>query len=144
MRTSGLEDSNNWRLWTGYDYVAEQVTNHHRHALVAPIVFVEWRDTIDDSKLVVDYFYSKDVQYTISPALQFEWVLNRETGFLEITGTGVYEDILVYGDSLKQAMAVLQEGILPLLWEDCVTKNDVRLTARASRIASDLKSRVAT
>ena len=138
MYTSSLQKSNNWRLWTGYDYVARQVTNHDWSAFVS----VDW-SIIDESRLVIDYFYSKDVRHTINPPLILKWTLNQETGLVEIMGTGNYEDILVYGESLKQAMTVLQEGILSLLWEDCITENDVRLTTRARRMASDLRSRVA-
>ena len=143
MRQQPLLDLNNW---TALDpvkshFVFERTSNYHI-ARLPPVVLVDWKNTTERNQLHVDSFTNDGVDFTIDPAIIFSWLRNNETSLLEISGSDVYEDILVYGESLNQAMEILCEGILPMLWRDCVSDNDENLTVRAEKMVVDLRSRV--
>ncbi len=57
-------------------------------------------------------------------------------------GEEPYEDLLTYGEKLSDALQILEEEILPILWEDSLKGDKVRLSERAEKMTVDLKNRV--
>jgi len=92
--------------------------------------------------LKIDHFHSENKRYIINPDLIFQWKNNKETGLYEVFGSGIYEDIMTYGESLEEALDILRDGIIPIFWQDCVDGNDASLTKRAQSIVRDLRERV--
>ena len=78
----------------------------------------------------------------LSPALTFSCDLDRDTMLFELTGVSPYDDVLVYGETVKEAVSVLREEILPILWQDCVSDETVKLSQRAQEMKRDLEQRV--
>ena len=60
----------------------------------------------------------------------------------ERNGTPPYEDILVYGETIKEAWDVLDKEILPILWEEYVNGDDIKMSHKAKAIKFDLEARV--
>ena len=99
-------------------------------------------DVIQLRGIEIAYFHLDQKQIKIEPAITFLWLLNLETNLYEIKGTKVYEDILAYGEKLDNAIDVLRREILPLLWENYIQEDGVRLSKRAQNIKNDLLARV--
>ena len=64
----------------------------------------------------------------MSPALQFRCDLNPETKIFEMSGYEPYENILVYGETINETRDVLEKEILPILWEEYVNGNAIKLS----------------
>ncbi len=94
-------------------------------------------------EMTVTSFVSGGSRKQLLNPLIFLWTLNPETRLYEIKGDGPYQDILVYGDSMTQAIAILEQEILPCLWEDYANEDDERLSRRARQLKVDLLARVA-
>lgn len=94
-------------------------------------------------EMKVTSFVSGNVRKQLLNPLTFLWTLNPETRLYEIRGNGPYRDILVYGDSMTHAIEILEQEILPCLWEDYANEDDERLSRRAQQLKVDLLSRVA-
>lgn len=92
-------------------------------------------------EIAVSLFFVNWEQYLLDPELKFCWTIDRESNFTEITGTGAYEDILIYGKNLLEAREILENEILPVLWEVYVNEDDSKLTQKAQTIKNDLMSR---
>lgn len=93
-------------------------------------------------KVPLDSFIYKGQRCSFSPPLSFQCHFDEKTGLFEIMGGGDYEDILVYGEILYDAMHILRREILPILWEDSLNQDKAKFSERAWRMAADLKSRV--
>ncbi len=94
-------------------------------------------------EISVTSFVSGDGRKRLLDPLIFLWTLNPETRLYEIKGNGPYQDILVYGDSMTHVIAILEQEILPCLWEDYANEDDERLSCRARQLKVDLLTRVA-
>ena len=92
--------------------------------------------------LEVDSFLFDTGVLRLSPALTFSCDLDRDTMLFELTGESPYDDVLVYGETVKEAVSVLREEILPILWQDCVSDETVKLSQRAQEMKRDLEKRV--
>ncbi len=93
-------------------------------------------------ELHVESFIFEDQEYTASPPIPFKSRWNEETELFEITGRSVYQDVFVYGERLSDALDILKEEVLPILWEDCISGDGAKLSKRAKEIAADLEGRV--
>ena len=93
-------------------------------------------------KFPLDSFIYKRKRCSFSPPLSFQCHFDEKTGLFEIRGVGDYEDILVYGEILYDAMHILRREILPILWEDSLNQDKAKLSERARRMAADFESRV--
>ncbi len=65
--------------------------------------------------VTINSFIWKKQKYPLYPPILFKCGLNEETGFWEVIGDGPYEDLLVYGEKLSDALQILKEEILPIL-----------------------------
>ncbi len=81
-------------------------------------------------------------EYRVNPALVFQYEFDRESSLYRIYGSGIYEDISAYGETLCDAKEMLEEDIIPFLWEEYMREDDSMLSARARRIKADLGGRV--
>ena len=94
--------------------------------------------------LVVTSFLWKGQRCSVLPPLLFKCNKDNETGMFELIGTGVYEDLRTYGETLSEAIEALQEGVLPVLCEDYINRDSLKLTRRAEEMAVDFGSRIDT
>ena len=94
-------------------------------------------------EMKVSSFMSGNDRKELLDPLIFLWTFSPETRLYEIKGNGPYQDILVYGDSLDRAAAILEQEVLPCLWEDYANEDDARLSRRARLLKLDLLSRIA-
>ena len=92
--------------------------------------------------LVITSFLWKSQTCLVSPPLLFKRNRDEETGMFELVGTGVYEDLRTYGETLSEASKALQEGILPVLCEDYINRGNLKLTRRAEEMAVDFGRRI--
>ena len=92
--------------------------------------------------LEVDSFLFDTGILRLSPALTFSCDIDRNAMLFELTGASPYDDVLVYGETVKEAGSVLREEILPILWRDCVSDETVKLSQRAQEMKRDLEQRV--
>ncbi len=93
-------------------------------------------------ELLINSFVLESKRRGISPALEFLCYFDPKTRMFEINGKSPYEDILVYGENVGEASDVLEKEILPILWEDCVRGEGIKLSPRAQEIKLDLEKRV--
>lgn len=94
------------------------------------------------NEVFISSFVSENRKYHIYPPLKFLWNSDPETKMFEINGEKPYQDILVYGETIEVAMGVLEEEILPILWEEHVNGDDIKLSPNAQKIKDDLIVRV--
>lgn len=92
--------------------------------------------------LPIDSFNWKGDRYSISPALPFKYRVDEETELREVTGTGSYKNIFVYGKTLYDAVCILRKEILPIFWKDAISKPPLKLSKEAQKIANDFRNRV--
>ena len=94
-------------------------------------------------EVFISSFVSENRKYHIYPPLKFLWNSDSETKMFEVSGEEPYQDILVYGETIEAAVGVLETEILPILWEEYVNGDDVKLSPNAKKMKIDLKKRVA-
>ncbi len=92
--------------------------------------------------LFVTSFLWKGQTCSVFPPLLFKCNRDNETGMFELVGTGVYEDLRTYGETLSEALEALKEGVLPVLCEDYTNRGNFKLTRRAEEMAVDFGSRI--
>ena len=95
-----------------------------------------------DYELQIDSFVYSDYPYRIDPPLSFKYCKNYELDQFEISGRGIYDDIFAYGETLKEALEMLTEAILPTFWGECLTFTITDKSHKLAKIALDLKERV--
>ena len=109
----------------------------------APASALKFFDTnLVPNEIFISSFVSGDMEYHIYPPLKFLWSSDPETKMFEINGEKPYQDILVYGETIEIATRVLEKEILPILWEEHVNGDDVKLSPNAQKIKDDLIMRV--
>ena len=117
------------------------------HGLVHEEPALDLTTTYTNSNLVpkevfISSFVSENRKYYIYPPLKFLWNSNPETKMFEINGEKPYQDILVYGETIEVAVGVLETEILPILWEEYVNGDDIKLSPNAQKMKIDLEMRV--
>ena len=142
MFNSALEKSYYHSSFSEQDYYFGRARRNRAPRAIQPIIWVEYIEAPDYREMRITYFVSDRKKYRIEPPLNFLWKFDAEINLYEIKGSEVYEDILVYGEKLDHAAAMLEREILPLLWEDYTKEEDKRLSAGAQKIKKDLLARV--
>lgn len=94
------------------------------------------------NEVFISSFVSENKKYHIYPPLKFLWNSDSETKMFEVSGVEPYQDILVYGETIEVATGLLEKEILPILWEEHVNGDDVKLSPNAQKIKDDLIMRV--
>ncbi len=96
----------------------------------------------EQDSVSVDDFVFENKSHTIYPPVEFDRHFNMETESVELIGRGPYSDVLVYGSDLKKALQILREEYLPILWEDCLNADSIRMTKRLRTMVNDFRDRV--
>ena len=145
MSCTSIDQSN--RLYQAKHWEPQLVSiNATREGLITHVSKSEGLHTIFSKSLpleiLVDSFVSMNRRHRISPALVFRCEFDSTTSMFEMNGAPPYEDILVYGETIKEAWDVLDKEILPILWEEYVNGDDIKLSPKAKEIKLDLETRV--
>ena len=93
-------------------------------------------------EVFISSFVSENRKYHIYPPLKFLWNSDSETKMFEVSGEEPYQDILVYGETIEVAVGLLETEILPILWEEYVNGDDVKLSPNAKKMKIHLEMRV--
>lgn len=93
-------------------------------------------------KIDVVSFFSGSKRHSISPALQFSCNFDEAAMVYEMRGEAPYDDIIVYGENIREAWDILEKEILPIMWEDFVSAENAKLSSKAQKIKFDLERRV--
>ncbi len=110
--------------------------------LVHETVFTALEDPVYQEMKIFSFVFENDKKDLLNPLI-FLWTFNPQTDLYEIKGEGPYQDILVYGDSWDRAAVILEQEVLPCLWEDYANEDDARLSRRARLLKADFLSRIA-
>lgn len=94
------------------------------------------------NEVFISSFVSENRKYHIYPPLKFLWNSDSETKMFEVSGEEPYQDILVYGETIEVAVGLLETEILPILWEEYVNGDDVKLSPNAKKMKIHLEMRV--
>lgn len=93
-------------------------------------------------RVYIDSFIVEGQALQLNPPISFVLMLNIDEETIEVRGEHAYQDIFVYGDTLSDAVEILQTEILPILWEDCREEETALLSSRARQMAIDFRIRV--
>ena len=95
-----------------------------------------------NDSVLVDTFVFEGKNRTIYPPVEFDIHFDTETEYIELIGIGDYSDVLVYGEDLEEALQILKEEYLPILWEECLNTDSIKMTKRLRTMVNDFKDRV--
>ena len=101
-----------------YDELASKVWTIYVHYIV-----------IDGKKLPLD------------PPIEFRYWWDPNRALVNIEGTGVFKEILVYGANLNNAFHTLHREILPM-WYNDTKDTESKFTKKAQAIINGLKKRL--
>ena len=141
-RLEDLEGGNTQFFLTNHEYFIDVGFKRPAVTVLPPFFLREYQETTSAKRVTVGEFNSKGKLYRIEPELDFLCTFDPETEMFEVSGHGIYEDILTYGVKLDHALNVLQDEMLPVLWEEYVNVADDSLSPRALEIKKDLVSKV--
>ena len=108
--------------------VSQQVIEHATHEPIKP-------------DIVIHSFLVNSLPCVIFPPIKFQFDFDIKTSLFEMVGEEPYDNIMVYGKTIGEALDVLEKEIFPILWGD-VNGKDVKLSSKAEEIKVDLKRRV--
>lgn len=92
-------------------------------------------------EISVDQFGSVEERMRLAPPLLFVCDHDEETNLYELDGKPPYDGVLLYGESVKEVIDMLEQDVLPMFWEDCKNAEKLKLSPGMLKIVTDLKER---
>ena len=92
-------------------------------------------------ELSIEQFGPPNGRIRLDPPLDVTCNLDEETGLYELEGRGPYDGVLLYGETVKEVVDMLEKDVLPMFWEDCQNAENLKLSPGMLKIVTDLKER---
>ena len=95
-----------------------------------------------DEIIEIKKFWIEKHYCNVTPPLRFLYEFDCDSDLIYVYGTGIYDDILAYGETFIDARNMLENEIIPFLWAEYVQEDDSFLSEKARMIKEDLEGRI--
>ena len=103
-------------------------------------------DTVPSSpfplELSIGQFGPSNGRLRLNPPLEVTCNLDEETGLYELEGPPPYDGVILYGETVREAIDILEKDVLTMFWEDCQNAESLKLSPGMLEIVADLHQRV--